>query len=120
MTSDSLLASAKVLPAASVASVAASPAEPVIALSTTSHGQPGQLRGGVRARHDPRQPGAAVRPPAALGLRVQGELEILNGGRPGDPDDRRPGVQHLLSQQLDLPTAGRQPDDPELLRPRPR
>ena len=40
MTSDSLLASARVVPASSAASVGRSPTEPVIPLSTTSQASP--------------------------------------------------------------------------------
>ena len=80
MTRDSLLARARVLPAASAARVAASPADPVIALSTTSQPRPATS---VAASGPARIRGRVVCPwaqPRRWRLGVQGELEVLDRG----------------------------------------
>ena len=100
MISDSLLASARVDPAASAASVGRSPTAPVIALSTMSHGQRGHLLRRSRAGDDPGQLEVAMVVAAALGLRVERELDVLDGGAAGDADDGYAELDDLGGEQL--------------------
>ena len=114
MTRDSLLASARVLPAARVASVAVSPAEPVIALSTTSQASPASS---AAASGPATMRGSRVFPcaqPRRCASAYRASWRSWTAVARVTPTTAALRVQHLLSQQLDLSAAGGQPDDAEL------
>ena len=110
MISDSLLASARVLPASMAARVAASPTAPVTALSTTLQGQAGQLGHRVRPGQHLRQ---LQRPARGGGTGPQRTVQLGRGRRTGDRDGRRPELQRLAGQQVGIPAAGGQAGDAE-------
>ena len=97
-------------------SVGPRPIEPVIPLSTTSAGR---AASSSAARGPARISGSAYSPlrPAALRRRgVEGQLEVLRGGGPGDGDRADAEGERLLGQPCDVASPGGQAGDPQPVR----
>ena len=90
-----------------------SPIEPVIPLRTTSAGR---AASSSAARGPARISGSEYSPLAQPRLRgggVEGQLEVLRGGGPGDGDGADAEGQRLLGEQGDVPSPGGQAGDPQ-------
>ena len=111
--SDSLLASATVRPASSAASVGPQADRAGDAVEDDVGRAGGELLGGPGAGQDLRQGVLALRPAALRRRGVEGQLQVLRGGGPGDGDGADAERQRLLGEQGDVPAAGGQPGDPQ-------
>ena len=102
MISDSLLASASVLPASSAASVGRSPTAPVMPLSTTSHGRPAASVEASSPR--PEYAGRELRD-----LRLEQVGVAAAGGQADDPEPVGVGAHEV--ERLGADRSGRPEDD---------
>ena len=122
--SDSLLASATVRPASSADSVGPQADRAGDPVEHDVGGAGGELLGGARSGEDLRQRVLALGPAALRCRRVEGQLEVLRGGGPGDGDGADAEGERLLGQQGDVASPGGQAGDPQpvgvLLRDRDR
>ena len=111
--SDSLLARATVRPAASAESVGTQADRAGDPVEDDVGGAGGELLGRPRAGQDLRQRVLALGP-AALGRRgVEGQLQVLRRGGPGDGDRAHAEGERLLGEPGDVPSPGGQPGDPQ-------
>ena len=72
-------------------------------------GPGGQLLGGARAGQDLRQRVLALRPAALRGRRVEGQLQVLRGGGPGDGDRRTPRASACSASRPTSPPPAARP-----------
>ena len=111
--SDSLLASARVRPASSAASVGREPDRAGDAVEHDVAGPGGELGRGVRAGQDLGQRLAGARS-RAVRRGVERELQVLGGARPRPRRrPRRRSSRACSASSADPAAAGGQPDDPE-------